>query len=133
MWSNGSGRRDEFVDAPDDTGDLTSVPPTTAVFDHVLTTGDATLGTRTGKATAGVQGNGTAPAPAGDARSPAPDVIAASAPASPPATRPARKAGTARSSDRVSSRDPIDPTPVDNGYTGGDRFTGPGADPCTPT
>jgi RNA polymerase primary sigma factor len=113
----------EFVDAPDDTGDLTSVPPTTAVLDDVPTAPTPS------NATAGVKGNGTGPAPAGDARSPDPDVISASAPVSPPPTRPARKTGATRSSDQVSSRAPADPTSGDNGYTGGDRFNGPGADP----
>jgi RNA polymerase primary sigma factor len=114
----------EFVDAPDDTEDLTSVPPTIAVLDEV-----PTAGIHTRDVPAGVKGNGTAPAPAGEARSPDPDVIPATAPVSPPASRPARKAGATRSSDRDLSRAPADFTSGDNGYTGGDRFAGPGADP----
>jgi RNA polymerase primary sigma factor len=116
----------EFVDSPDDAGDLTSVPPTTAVLD---------LGTKPEGPTANgighengadVQENGTGPATTvlspggGDAG--APSAVAPERPA-------ARKANATRSKDRPSSRSSTGGAPVDNGYVGSDRFAGPGADP----
>ncbi|MGA7416942.1 MAG: RNA polymerase sigma factor RpoD [Acidimicrobiales bacterium] len=145
----------EFVDAPDDAGDLRSVPPTTAVLDTATSvaggnttsprdhkaigtdgvkgaSSDAVKGVSTdgvksnGAVGLGVKGNGNGPA--GDAPLLVPDVEAVSTAEAPPETRPARKPSTGRSTDRL-SRAPAEPVPSDNGYVGGDRFAGPGADP----
>ena len=140
----------EFVDAPDEVGDLRSVPPTTAVLDTGSSDGVRGTG-RVGMAGTGVTGNGTGPA--GDAAPHSPDAEAAAlhapdtdtatapapesvparevppAPESPPAGRSARKPSTGRSIDRLSPRTPSDAVPADNGYSGSDRFAGPGADP----
>ncbi|HEY6622712.1 MAG TPA: sigma-70 family RNA polymerase sigma factor, partial [Acidimicrobiales bacterium] len=142
----------EFVDAPDDAGDLRSVPPTTAVLDTATSvaggsttsprdhkaigtdgvkgiSSDAVKGMSTdGVKSNGAVGKGNGTGPAGDAPLLAPDVQAVTAAEAPPETRPARKPSTGRSTDRL-SRAPAEPVPSDNGYVGGDRFAGPGADP----
>ncbi len=140
----------EFVDAPDDAGDLRSVPPTTAVLDKATsvagvsttspgdhraigTDGDGVNGIATDGVTSngaggmGVKSNGTGPI--GDAPVLASDVEAVTADDGLPPILPARKTGAGRSSDRLPTRAPSNAVPSDNGYVGGDRFAGPGADP----
>jgi RNA polymerase primary sigma factor len=113
----------EFIDAPGETGDLTAVPPTTAVLDN-----DPAIGSPVNNGVAGLTGNGTAPVVAPGAPDPGVKVTAGPV-ASPPAVRPARKPVAERSKDRASSRAPTRSVPADSGYAGGDRFAGPGADP----
>jgi RNA polymerase primary sigma factor len=115
----------EFVDAPGDTEDLTSVPPTTAVLEQGGSIGGPTENGIV-PATSSPTENGTAPA----------SVVGLSEGAASPATAPtepkppaARKPNASRSKDRPSNRSSTDGAPVDNGYAGGDRFAGPGADP----
>ncbi|HXA30948.1 MAG TPA: RNA polymerase sigma factor RpoD [Acidimicrobiales bacterium] len=114
----------EFVDAPGDTEDLTSIPPTTAVLDE-----GGSAGSSTKNGTAPVTGtgreNGTSPANAVGL----PDDVKAAAGRTAPASPPARKTSAARSKERAANRSSTDGVPVDNGYVGGDRFAGPGADP----
>jgi RNA polymerase primary sigma factor len=115
----------EFHDAPGDPGDLTAVPPTTAVLEQA---GTAVSPTENG--TAAVAGNGTknGTAAANTVGLPEGGAKPATGPTAPPSP-PARKANAARSKDRPSNRSSADGVPVDNGYVGGDRFAGPGADP----
>ena len=115
----------EFVDAPGDTGDLTSVPPTTAVLEQSGSTGSPTENGTAAVTSAGRK-NGTAPA--NTVGLPEGGVKQAAGPTT-PQPPPARKPNAARSKDRASNRSSADGAPVDNGYTGGDRFAGPGADP----
>jgi hypothetical protein len=115
----------EFHDAPGDTEDLTSVPPTTAVLEQGVGTGSSTENGST-PATGSLTGNGTAPASAVEL--PEGVVSPATAPAA-PKPPPARKPNASRSKDRASNRSSTDGARVDNGYAGGDRFAGPGADP----
>jgi RNA polymerase primary sigma factor len=114
----------EFHDAPGDTGDLTSVPPTTAVLEQGTAGTPAMNGTT--PATGIGKQNGTVPVIA--VGLPERAVKQATGPAA-PKPAPARKPNAARSKDRASSRSSSDGVPVDNGYAGGDRFAGPGADP----
>jgi RNA polymerase primary sigma factor len=115
----------EFHDAPGDPGDLTAVPPTTAVLEQAGTTGSpAENGTAV--VTGPGQKNGSAPANAvGLPKAGLKPATSSTAPASPPA----RKATASRSKDRAANRSSAGGVPVDNGYVGGDRFAGPGADP----
>jgi RNA polymerase primary sigma factor len=114
----------EFHDAPGDTGDLTSVPPTTAVLEQGTAGTPAMNGTT--PATGIGKQNGAVPVTAVGLTEGA--VKQATGPAT-PKPAPARKPNAARSKDRISSRSSSDGVPVDNGYAGGDRFAGPGADP----
>jgi RNA polymerase primary sigma factor len=115
----------EFVDAPGDAEDLTSVPPTTAVLEQGASA-DSSTKNGTAPATRASRQNGTAPVhavglPEGGVK----QAAGRTAPASPPA----RKTSAARSKERAANRSSTDGVPVDNGYVGGDRFAGPGADP----
>ncbi|HVA09384.1 MAG TPA: RNA polymerase sigma factor RpoD [Acidimicrobiales bacterium] len=109
----------EFVDAAAETGELISVPPTTAVLEQGASTGSPM---ENGKAPATGVGQGDGTAPASVVGPPEGAVEQATAP-------PVRKPAAARSKERASNRASTDGAPVDNGYAGGDRFAGPGADP----
>ncbi|HEY1466647.1 MAG TPA: RNA polymerase sigma factor RpoD [Acidimicrobiales bacterium] len=114
----------EFVDAPGDTEDLTSVPPTIAVLEQGASAESPTKN-GTAPATGAGPENGTAPANTVGLPDDVKQATGRTAPASPPA----RKTSAARSKERAANRTSTDGVPVDNGYVGGDRFAGPGADP----
>jgi RNA polymerase primary sigma factor len=114
----------EFVDAPADAEDLTSVPPTTAVLEQGASA-DSSTKNGTAPATGASRENGTAPANAVGL----PDDVKQATGRTAPAPPPARKTSAARSKERAANRTSTDGAPVDNGYVGGDRFAGPGADP----
>ncbi|HEX4219696.1 MAG TPA: RNA polymerase sigma factor region1.1 domain-containing protein, partial [Acidimicrobiales bacterium] len=116
----------EFVDSPGDSGgDLTSVPPTTAVLDLGADSEgpanaiDHEKGVGVRENGSGSVGTAVLPADGGDTER---------ASAATPGRPPARRANPTRSKDRASTRSPTG-APPDNGYVGSDRFAGPGADP----
>ncbi|HEX4245415.1 MAG TPA: RNA polymerase sigma factor RpoD, partial [Acidimicrobiales bacterium] len=111
----------EFVDAPADTGELTSVPPTTGVLD-----GDSGSGIPDQNGAPVPHENGTGSA---NAVRPSEEGTRKATGRRAPSPPPVKKPNAARSRDRAPSRTRAEGVPVDNGYVGGDRFAGPGADP----